>query len=393
MPENDIQTKLLEEVGKFKVDLSKEFDAKIEEVKKENTELKTELGVQKNLTSELNVLIVKQNSRKKELESKYDDDSIKFLETVSQSSFEAYTAKGKEFGLFTNSNPEGGILVPKQMLNELLKFIFSEGSTEIAALPRTIRRMAKAIEVPIQSGIPVFTASEECKSARCSTPKFHSSTLVGKKASACIESSWEALNYQSVYLENEIITDLRNALSDYLSFQILNGLGTNGANNAYLGVLNDERVENIDAAAAALSFDLLFNLETELLRGNNPVLIMSKQNRNKLRQLKGTDGQYLDPRFGELPRIIDTGKVTIGEPDPTNPTELAIEKVVNLMPQDKVIIGDFKRGYMQLLIEDLIVIRDPFTSARKNCVNWNFHHYSDGMPVLPDAFKILSNFI
>ena len=87
--------------------------------------------------------------------------------------------------MVSNNNPNGGILVPKQLMNEIFKVILSEGSGNIASLPRTIRRKIKNLEVPVQSNRPVFTQSAECKNSRLSTSR----KALRKASAATVHSS------------------------------------------------------------------------------------------------------------------------------------------------------------------------------------------------------------
>lgn len=411
MSETNIEQKILNKVDEFKTAVESKVNEQIDLLKKENEEIKADLSVKEEALTKLNIAIVESNSKKKQLESKYSDEVIKTLQALTSSKDKSINDISKEFGLRTDSMPNS-LIIPSEFVNELLKEIFNETAGEtITSLVSTSRVNSKNVLFPVQQAIPVASRVKgECADSNCSFPQFHTQELRPNRMSACINTSWEFLNWQDVYTAEQIKMDIMQAFNQQRAFEIIQGSGNTGANTygEYLGILSDERIVGANSASITNSagdivsykdiLAMLTNLKAIMGANQDATFVMNKEVWLQLATEEGTEGMpkhMIDfannTLFGR--RVIVTGDITVADYESIQAGTIQ-SKTVALVPEVSlgsfpVILGNFKRGYKEVIASDMIVIRDDITGASGNCTKWFFHTYNDGMPVLPDAFNVL----
>lgn len=374
-----------------------------------NKKLQATVDKQQEQITNLNIAI--SQHKNKTLESKYSDGVIKMMKVFTAPKDKSIGDLSKELGLRSDTMPNS-LVIPTEFVNELLKEIFNETDGEtITSLVNTARVNSKNVIYSVQQSTPVATRVKgECANSNCSFPEFHTQELRPARLSACVEASWEWLNWQDSYTVSEITADINTAFQQQRAYEIINGTGNTGANtyNEYLGVLSDNRIigansPNItDSLGATVGYKdilaMLTNLQAMMGANQDAAFVMNKDVWLQLATEESTEGMPKNvinftnnTIFGRS--VIVTGDIAVADYD-TIVGERVKSKIVPLMPEitagsTPVILGNFKRGYKEIIASDMTVIRDDITGASGNCIKWFFHMYSDAMAVLPDAFNVL----
>lgn len=278
--------------------------------------------------------------------------------------------------LRTDSNTEGGFLIPDSLSSELIKNITE--ISNIRALARVRSIGSKRESLPKRTALmTVYTVGEGEPSTE-SNSTYGRERVTAHRLSGQTIITNEDLQDSAFNMETLIREDYSESNAQKEGSLFVNG-GGDAANEAY-GFMNDADIaQHASGNASTLtSFDPLFSMAGELKTGYNPVWGMNRRTMAHLRVLKNGNGDYLwqngDVRTG-VPNAI-AGDPVVEIPDMDNIG-------VNTFP---IVYADMRRGYMIVDRLGITMIRDNTSLAGSNKVKFHFHRRVGGDVVLPEAF-------
>lgn len=274
--------------------------------------------------------------------------------------------------LRTDSNPDGGYLVPTEMSNEIIKQIIEISPVRKEARVRNVS--AKSLTIPKRTSIPTAYWEGEGEPYQESGLTYGSEEIPTNKLTALIVITEEQLQDAAFNMESEITSDVSEtfAFGEGRGFVLGNGV------KQPEGLLTNPNVpEFVTGVANALTTDAFIAMAGELKRGYDPKYMLNRRTLAKIRVMKDGMGQY----------IWQSG-FAAGQPNTINGYGYV---VANDMPDVAagtypVIFGDFYRGYTIIDRTQMTVIRDQYTLAAEGKVRFVFSRRVGGQVVLPEAF-------
>jgi HK97 family phage major capsid protein len=147
------------------------------------------------------------------------------------------------------TNPEGGYLVPTGFSTELIREIFYE-TGGILSLATTKTVTEKSMQYPIQLTSPKARWYNEGDFTGKTNSTFKPMNIDIRRISTGTDSTWEGMNYQSSYTKNNIIFDLKEAIKQRLSYDMLYGeIQTGGLQ----GILTSTRLQESTTATVGMA--------------------------------------------------------------------------------------------------------------------------------------------
>lgn len=315
---------------------------------------------------------------------------------------EQYAAEAKAFNLLarkgavvlsetdkkylrTDSDSEGGYLVPQDYVREIIK-----NMTEISPirqLAKVRRTSSKSITIPKRLGIPQGGWRSEGGSKVVGQSSYGSVEIFTRSLDVMTDITTEMLQDSAFNMEDEIRNDV---MEDFAQLEAIAFLyGVEGLNQPE-GLLVNTSIPSIASGISnAITGDNLIDMQAALKIGYNGQYLFNRRTLAVLRKLKDSTGQYLwTPGFGAIQNQINgSNYVLTGAGTVLDASGAAInvgmpDVAANNAP---ILFGDFARAYTIVDHTDMTMIRDPYTQADKGKVRFVFGRRVGGKTVLPEA--------
>jgi HK97 family phage major capsid protein len=348
-------------------------EEKKQELVKKEAEARKEAEELKERMADLEKAVVK----------KADSGEKNYKESAEYKSLMAYAVKGKE-ALFdgdvkaylrTDSNTQGGYLVPTMMANEILKEI--EEISPVRSFARVRSTQTKSLDIPVRDSIPTAAYEGEAASVTSSTQSYKSETMTAYRQAVAVPATLDILNFAGFDLMSEIGQDAARAFAKNEGAKFIGGSGAGEPE----GILtNGDVATTSTAAAGAVSLDDVIGLAGELKEGYNPIYFFNRSTLYNLRTEKDGSGNYLWQIGGErMPNQINGFNYSIMQ-------DMEDDDTTGNLP---VGFGDLFMGYNILDSVQMSMLRDDFTKADEAMSVFHWRRWNTGQVVLPEAIKLL----
>ncbi len=286
--------------------------------------------------------------------------------------------------LRTDSQAEGGFLVPAEMDSQITKKI-----TEIDAI-RSIARVrttgAKSLEMPIRNTIPVATYEGEAESDDLSTATYENTTVVPFRQGFTTPITWDMLQDAAFDMEAEITSDASEAFAFGEGQNFVLGDGFKKPQ----GFVSDPRVQagaRQTAASGVLDPESIILLTGDLKVGYDPVYVLNRRTLALIRTFRADAVSAGDSASGFLWQPGLNGPVS-------NTLNGFPYILANSMPDVaagaySIAFGDFRRGYTIVDRTGMSIIRDDVTRKRNAIVEFTMHRWNTGQVTLVEPLKLL----
>lgn len=277
--------------------------------------------------------------------------------------------------LRTDSNVNGGYLVPVEYIQEILKNI-----TEISPVRQVARIFtsnAKQIEIPVRATLAGVASVGEGAPASQSNSTYGKESIIAHKYVGRTDYTLEMLRFSAFNIESEIRADLVEDLARQEGADFVNGNGLNKAQ----GFMQDSRIAELNSGnASALTADVLMKIQGELKVGYNPVFMFNRKTLHQhIRILKGTtnDHYLFQPALnGSVPNTVAGVPYVLANDMP--------DVGAGTFP---IVFGDFNKGYAILDNVNLEIKRDEYSDISNGVVRFYLFKFTGGKVVLPEAIK------
>lgn len=279
--------------------------------------------------------------------------------------------------LRTDSDIQGGFLVPTEFDNLITKKITEISAVRSVARVRTIS--SKSLEMAVRATIPVATYEGEAEAGGDSNSTYENETLTTFRQSFTTGITQDMLMDAAFDMESEITTDAQEAFAKGEGTNFVTGDGVKKP----AGFTADSRVQAAardgETASTITATDLLL-LTGDLKTGYNPTYTLNRRTLAFLRTLKAGDGNFLwQPGLnGVVASTLAGFPYVIMEDMP--------DIADNAFP---IAFGDFLRGYTIVDRTGMSVIRDEFTQKKKAIIEFTMNRWNYGQVTLPEAIKLL----
>jgi HK97 family phage major capsid protein len=277
--------------------------------------------------------------------------------------------------LRTDSDNDGGYLVPEEFAQEIIKKITEISPVRQVARVRTTSR--ESIQIPkrndlvqgywVGEGIEMTEGQSNYGTVKIAVEKLAAYTII----------TAEMLSDAAFNMESEINQDIVERFAQIEGYAYLNGDGVAKP----FGILSNTDIQDVNSGIAnSFDADALINVTGELKTGYNPSWMLNRRTLAFVRRLKDTMGQY----------IWQPG-LAAGQPNTIlgHPYFSAIDMPDIAAGSVPVLFGDFMRGYTILDHTDMSLIRDPYSLSREGKIQFVAHRRTGGQVVLPEAIKKL----
>jgi HK97 family phage major capsid protein len=306
----------------------------------------------------------------------HQSDEYKALEQFVKRDVYSLDAEQKA-ALRTDSDVQGGFLVPTEMDNAITKKITEISDIRRIARVRTIG--AKSLEVPVRDTIPTAQYEGEAELGTDDTSTYQNETLTAFRQTVTIPITMDMLMDSAFDMEAEIMGDGGEsfALGEGQGFVAGTGFKQPEGFTVDSRVVADAR---ISGSSGTVNFDDVMLLTGDLKTGYNPVYVFNRRTLAFLRTLKGGDGHPLwQPGMNGVVMNTINGFPYLIANDMPDIASAAIP----------IAFGDFARGYTIIDRTGLAVIRDEVTQKRKAIVEFTLQRWNTGQVTLPEAIKLL----
>jgi HK97 family phage major capsid protein len=294
-------------------------------------------------------------------------------------SYISYITKGeKEMGadefkyLRTNSDTEGGFLVPTEYVPEIIKKI-----TEISPIRQVARRRqttAKEFEMPTRSSLLSVGWVGEGQQDSLSNSNYGLEKIPVHKMQVTVPITMEQLRDSAFNMESEIFGDAQEAFAQKEGQGFISGTAVKQPE----GILTNANVGyHAMGDASAITADGILDAQGQVKAGYNLSYILNRKTLSKIRILRESSGRNyiwqpnmgagMPAQIGGLPYLS-----VIDMPDIAS----------NAFP---IALGDWSRGYLVVDNLNLETIRDPFTRKREGLVEFTIYRRVGGQVILPEA--------
>lgn len=290
----------------------------------------------------------------------------------------------------TDSNVEGGFLVPTELDGELRKEIVEISSIRSIARVRTMA--GKSLEIAIRNINLVATYEGETEADEDSTSKYRNETITPFRQSVTVPFTMDVMMDSAFDIESEIREDVATAFAQGEGLNHITGDGVKKPEGF---------LQNADIIAGALqgtglsgllNADDILILTGQLKAGYNPTFVLNRRTLAKIRTLKGTvqnaagaenvggDGQYLwQPALnGQVSATLAGDPYLIAEDMP--------DVTANAFA---IAYGDFRRGYEIFDRTGTMMIRDIYTKKKQAIIELTFMRWNTGRVIIPEAITML----
>jgi HK97 family phage major capsid protein len=282
--------------------------------------------------------------------------------------------------LRTDTAVDGGILVPTELDNVIIKKIIEVDPIRSIARVRTIN--GKSMEMPIRNTIPVATYEGEAAAGGESASTYESETVTPYRQTHTTPITQDMLMDSAFDMESEITSDaaMAFAFGEGNGFVVGTGVKQPSGFISDARLVADARVGDAAGTSGKVFEDDLIKLTGDLKVGYNPWYVMNRRTLASIRTLKSTTGQFL-----WMPGLNGPVANTL------NGFNYAL---ANSMPDEasgslSVAFGDFRVGYTIVDRTGMTVVRDELTKKTQAIVEFTMNRWNTGLVVLPEAIKIL----
>jgi len=373
-------------------EIKKTLDTKFNDFDKSKNDLLVEiekkLADNQKITSEKLMEII--NSFNKATPKESEEDT--FIKGITQAKVE----RNKTLNSFVN--PEGGYLVPTGFASELIREIFNE-TGDILSLATKKVVSEKSMQYPVQLTSPKARWYNEGDFTSKTNSTFKPMNIDIRRISAGTDATWEGMNYQSSYTKQNIIFDLKDAIKQRLSYDMLYGAVATGG---LQGILTSDRTPISTTATTGVAIwkdfnnmfgkvKLMFNLDT---------IVMHRETWYHLMNQASTTGEpiyrvFEDYQAGVLTRrFMGKNVVLVGDYiDDTN-SPLAMlgkpdENGLFASGSNVALYGDFKAGYRLHVKKDITLLEDDKDYPASLNMSWFAHMFVGGNIISADSLRIL----
>jgi HK97 family phage major capsid protein len=276
--------------------------------------------------------------------------------------------------LRTDSNVDGGYLVPVEQSSEIIKKITEYSDIRAFAKVRTLN--AKTLRLSTRSSLLTGGWAGEGETGLTSNSTYGREELVAKKLTVSSAITVEELQDATPNMIREIYSDVLEAFQELEGLAFVSGDGSKKPE----GFMYNTDITSINSGdASLLTFDSLIKVTGQLKKGYNPIYGFNRRTLADIRTMKDGAGAY----------IWQAGNLAAGVPNSLAGTSYAIFEDMpdigaGLYP---VIYGDFYKGYLIGDRAGLSVVRDEVTLKKEGKVEFTFMKRLDAQVVLPEAFK------
>lgn len=279
--------------------------------------------------------------------------------------------------LRTDSDVQGGYLIPQVMDNEIRKKI-----SEISPVRNFARvRVApnKTMDIPVRLSIPAALYEGEGETAPSDQSTYGSEQITLYRQTIKVPATLDMMVSSAFDLEREIAADVSESMAIGEGKNFVKGTGVKSPQ----GFTKDSRVETVTSASAGtLSWDDMIEVASKLKRGQNPWYFMNRRTIAYLQKVKSTIGVPIwQPVAGNVPATI------WGFPYSSDFIDL--DDAQNGSGSKAVVFGDLRRAYEIYDMLGINVVRDDLTKADQAITQWIFRRYNYGRVIMPEALKIL----
>ena len=373
-------------------EIKKTLDTKFNDFDKSKNDLlvdiEKKLADNQKITSEKLMEII--NSFNKATPKESEEDA--FIKGITQNKIE----RNKTLNSFVN--PEGGYLVPTGFSSELIREIFNE-TGDILSLATKKVVSEKSMQYPVQLTSPKARWYNEGDFTSKTNSTFKPMNIDIRRISAGTDATWEGMNYQSSYTKQNIIFDLKDAIKQRLSYDMLYG---NVATGGLQGILTSNRTPISTTATTGVviwkdfnnmfgKVKLMFNLDT---------IVMHRETWYYLMNQASTTGEpiyrvFEDYQAGVLTRrFMGKNVVLVGDyiGDTNNPLAMLgkpDENGVFASGSNVALYGDFKAGYRLHVKKDITLLEDDKDYPASLNMSWFAHMFVGGNIISADSLRIL----
>ena len=282
------------------------------------------------------------------------------------------TAEQKDL-LRTDSESQGGFLVPREMDTAIIKKITEISPIRSIARVRTVS--GKTLELPVRNSIPTATYEGEAQPSGESNSTYASETITPYRLTNTSPITNDMLMDAAFDMESEIFSDAAEAFAYVEGRAFILGDGIKKPR----GFLDDPRVTDSfreSVTSGVLDTEDIIRVTGDLKTGYNPVFVLNRRTLAELRTQKSTTGQYIwTPGInGVVANSLAGVNYVIANDMP--------DIASGAMP---VAYGDFMRGYTIVDRTGLVVIRDDITQKKEAIVEFTMRRYNTGQVTLPEA--------
>ena len=276
--------------------------------------------------------------------------------------------------LRTDSNVDGGFLVPSEQSSDIIKKITEISDVRSLAKVRTLN--AKTLKLPTRSTLLTGGWAGEGETGLSSNSTYGRQELTAKRLTVSSAITAEELQDANVDMVNEINSDVRESFAQLKGRAFINGDGVKQPE----GFMTNADITSINSGDAnLLSFDSLISVTGQVVKGYNPVYAFNRLTLANIRTMKNGFGAY----------VWQSGNLAAGIPNAIAGTSYS---VLNDMPNIgaglyPVIYGDFFAGYLIGERAGMTVIRDEVSLKKEGKIEFTFMERLDAMVVQPEAFK------
>jgi HK97 family phage major capsid protein len=300
-------------------------------------------------------------------------------QTDEAKAFKSFVTKGeKEMAadevkyLRTNSDTEGGFLVPTQYVPEIIKKI-----TEISPIRQVARRRqttAKEFEMPTRASLMSVGWVGEGEQDSLANSTYGLEKIPVHKMQCTVPITMEQLRDSAFDMESEIFGDAQEAFAQKEGAAFVSGTAVKQPE----GILTNASVSYFAMGdASTITADGILDAQGSVKAGYNLSYILNRKTLSKVRILRESSGRNyiwqpglgagMPAQIGGLPYLS-----VIDMPDIAS----------NAFP---IALGDWSRGYLVVDNLNMETIRDPFTKKRQGLVEFTLYRRVGGQVILPEA--------
>ena len=304
---------------------------------------------------------------------------VNFRETDEYKALQAYVMEGQvdRKTLRTDSDANGGFLVPSAMDNMITKKITEVSNIRSIARVRTIS--SKSLSVPKRATIPTAQYEGELETGTDSNSTYEEETLTPYRQTFSTPISMDMLMDSAFNMEAEIMGDAAEAFAKGEGTGFVLGTGVKQPEGF---LVNAELIAAARESSTSAQIDAkdVILLTGDLKVGYDPVYVMNRRTLAYLRTLVSTDGNFLwQPGMnGAVANTLNGFQYILADDMP----DMAASSL-------SIAFGDFRRGYLITDRTGLVVIRDEYTLKKKAAVEFTLMRWNTGQVVVPEAIKLL----
>ncbi|KAB2919906.1 MAG: phage major capsid protein [Hyphomicrobiaceae bacterium] len=279
--------------------------------------------------------------------------------------------------LRTDSDVQGGYLVPQVMDNEIRKNITEISPVRVFARVRP--SPSKSLDVPRRLALLAASYEGEGEQSPTDQSTYGSEQVTLYRQTVTVPATLDMMVSSPFDLEREIAADVGESFGQNEGANFVSG----NSQKRPQGFVTDNRCEVVETATTAeVDFNDIANLIGKLKRGQSPWLFMNRRTLAKMWQIKSSIGVPIwQPVAGSLPATIWGF--------PYNSDFIDLDDAQNGSGAKPIAFGDLRRGYEIFDMIGISVIRDDLTKKKEAITEWTFRRYNTGRVIMPEAIKIL----